>query len=52
MREILLKDIDSLIERVRMEQVEIEIEATPEEQRVTIRPWRPFEYQCPYRSDK
>ena len=44
-----LSDIDELIKRVRTEEVEIEISITPDEERITINPWIPFRYSCPYR---
>ena len=44
-----LSDIDELIKRVRTEEVEIEISITTDEERITINPWKPFKYSCPYR---
>ena len=42
-------DIDYIIERVKNENVEIELEITPDRQTLTVRPFKAFEYACPYR---
>ena len=44
-----LSDIDELIKRVKTEEIEIERSVTPDEVRITINPWKPFRYSCPYR---
>lgn len=49
MNEIKYRDIDELIERVIKDEVEIELNVEPDRQQIIIRPWRPFEYNCPYR---
>ncbi|MBQ9612247.1 MAG: hypothetical protein IJV14_06620 [Lachnospiraceae bacterium] len=50
MEGIKYKDIDELIERVIKVKVEIELNIEPDKQQLIIRPWRPFEYSCPYRT--
>lgn len=52
MNEIKYKDIDELIERVIKDKVEIELNIEPDRQQVVIRPWKPFEYNCPYRGEE
>lgn len=49
MNAIKYKDIDELIERVVKDEVEIELNIEPDRQQVVIRPWKSFEYNCPYR---
>lgn len=44
-------DIDKMVSRVIQDQREVEIEMTPEGYRVSIQPWKPFEYKCPYGKD-
>ena len=41
-------DIDFIIKRAKEENIEIELEITPEAQRITARPFVPFSYICPY----
>ena len=50
MNEIGIKydDIEKLVEQVKREGVEIELHIYPEEQNITVRPWKPFTYNCPY----
>ena len=45
--------IEELITKAHEEKVRIEVEITPDEygrvtQRITIEPWQPIEYLCPY----
>jgi len=43
--------IDKLIETVKQGN-EVHIEFTPEETRIEIMPWKPFEYKCPYKEEE
>ena len=43
--------LDSLIHKAVTEKCEISIEITPENVNITIRPWEPFRYSCPYKSE-
>ena len=52
MNAIKYKDIDELIERVIKDKVEIELNIEPDKQQIVIRPWKPFEYTCPYRGEE
>jgi len=46
------RDIDKLIYRVKEEHVEVELIVEPDRQQLTVRPWKPYEFSCPYkRSD-
>lgn len=40
---------DTLVHKAVTEKCEISIEITPENESITIRPWEPFRYACPYR---
>lgn len=31
---------------------EVHIELTPDEVRIDVMPWKPFEYRCPYQAAK
>lgn len=42
------KTFRELIDRVVKDKVQIEIRITPEEETITIEPWKPFEMKCPY----
>ena len=42
--------MDKLIETVKQGN-EVHLEFTPEETRIEVMPWEPFEYKCPYRED-
>ena len=42
-------DIEKLVAEVKKGSVEIEMELEPTRQCITIRPWKPFEYKCPYK---
>lgn len=52
MMELKIKDLDEIIKRVVAEQIEIEISVTPDEEKITITPWKPFKYSCPYREEQ
>ena len=45
-------EIDKIIDRVREEKIEIELEVNAESQRVTVRPYQPLVYACPYREQE
>lgn len=38
----------SIIDRVVKDKVEVTIRITPEEEEITIEPWKPYEMKCPY----
>lgn len=40
--------MDKLIEMVKQGN-EVHLEFTPEETRIEVMPWKPFEYKCPYK---
>lgn len=42
---------DTLVHKAVTEKCEISIEITPENENITIRPWEPFQYSCPYRTE-
>ena len=42
--------LDQLMDIVR-EGNEVHIEFTPDETRINIMPWKPFDYKCPYKGD-
>ena len=42
---------DTLVHKAVTEKCEISIEITPENENITIRPWEPFQYNCPYRTE-
>lgn len=48
--DITVEHLNELIHKAIVERCEICIEVTPESENITIRPWQPFEYACPYRS--
>ena len=31
---------------------EVHIEFTPDETRIEVMPWKPFEYKCPYKEEQ
>ena len=43
---------DSLVNKAVTEKCEISIEITPECENITIRPWAPFKYNCPYKEQE
>ena len=43
-------DFDKLIEKATNEQCEITISCEPTRTKITIQPWKPFAYSCPYKS--
>lgn len=49
---IKINDISKLVEQVKEAKVEITITLTPNENTVTITPWKPFQYSCPYRGEQ
>ena len=51
MDKIKYTDIEEIIKQVIDNKVEIELELTPDRQTLTVRPWKPFEYTCPYKGE-
>ena len=45
-------DFDKLIEKATKEQCEITISCEPTRTEITIQPWKPFSYTCPYETRK
>ena len=45
------KTLKSLATLAAETKSEINIELTPERTTINIAPWKPFEYQCPYRGN-
>ena len=45
------KWVDKLIEMVKQGN-EVHLEFTPEETRIEVMPWKPFEYKCPYKGEE
>lgn len=43
--------LDSLIKKAVNERCEISIEVSPELETITIRPWEPLRYVCPYKTE-
>lgn len=43
-------NLDELIKKVKEEKVEISITMSNEQNEITISPWKPFEYTCPYQN--
>ena len=41
-------DFNELIEKATKERCEITIVYEPDRTEVTIQPWKPFQYSCPY----
>ncbi len=41
-------DFNRLIEKANMEKCEITISCKPGRTEITIQPWEPFHYSCPY----
>ena len=44
----LIDAINRLIEKANMEKCEITISCKPGRTEITIQPWEPFHYSCPY----
>lgn len=44
------KSVDKLLEMVKQGN-EIHLEFTPDETRIEVMPWKPFEYKCPYKEE-
>ena len=38
----------ALIDRVVKDKVEVTIRITPDEEEITVKPWKPYEMKCPY----
>lgn len=45
-------EFDKLIEKAAKEQCEITISCEPNRTEITIQPWKPFSYACPYETRK
>lgn len=47
-----LKDInfDELIEKVIKNRCEVSINIEPDRTEITIQPWKPFTYSCPFKN--
>ena len=45
-------DLNKLIEKAKEEQCEITITCEPNRTEITIQPWKPFSYSCPYEPNK
>lgn len=45
-------DFNGLIEKAREEKCEITISCEPDKTEISIQPWKPFSYACPYMSQK
>lgn len=41
-------DLDELIEKVQKANCEITITIEPDREEITVQPWKPFHYRCPY----
>ena len=52
MTEISDESINTLIDRVVKDQIEVHIEMTPENISINIQPWKPYEMKCPYAERK
>ena len=50
MIQICMEYLEKLLEFVK-EGNEVHLEFTPEETRIEVMPWKPFEYKCPYKED-
>lgn len=44
-------DIDGLVKQAVENQVSITINIEPDHSELHIEPWKPFEYQCPYKTE-
>ncbi len=42
-------DFNKLIEKVNKEKCEIIISCEPNRTEITVQPWKPFSYSCPYK---
>lgn len=45
-------DLNRLIEKAKEEQCEITITCEPARTEITIQPWEPFSYSCPYQQQE
>lgn len=45
-------DLNQLIEKANKEKCEITIACEPNRTEITIQPWKPFSYSCPYEPHK
>lgn len=45
-------DFNKLIEKASKEKCEITILCEPDRTEITIQPWEPFSYACPYKSNQ
>lgn len=45
-------DLNEFIEKASKEKVEITINYEPDNIEITIRPWEPFRYVCPYKQEQ
>ena len=43
-------DFNALIEKATKEKCEITISYEPNRTEITIQPWKPFSYACPYKT--
>ncbi len=42
-------DFNKLIEKANKEKCEITISCEPNRTEITVQPWKPFSYSCPYK---
>ena len=48
----IMSNLDELIDRVKVDKVEIAVTIEPERTEITVQPWRPFTPVCPYAGQK
>lgn len=41
----------AIIDRVVKDKVEVTIRITPDEEEITVEPWKPYEMKCPYQPE-
>lgn len=48
----IMPNLDELIDRVKVDKVEITVTIEPGRTEITVQPWRPYTPVCPYAAQK
>lgn len=48
----IISNLYELIDRVKVDKVEITVTIEPERTEITVQPWRPYTPVCPYAGEK